>query len=332
MQKKPTTTISVILPTFNGERYLTETLESIASQKLPINQLVCSDNQSTDNTLSIIRAFSERVSFEVICLSQPAKGITNNYLNALSKANGDIVLVTDQDDVWLESKTQQMKDALNRKEVALVSHDSLLVDSDLTSSALTLRGNRDKSKRLSGLVNNGSSIANLELYLRGGIPLLAHTLGFKSELTQYLLDKPEEIDDWWFEEWVGFIALTQGRLFLLEEHLILYRQHDSQTSGGIQHSSSSRLKVTSGKAKYESRMRKLSYCIKLIQHTETNAYRADSLSRYLSFLEARQTGITHSTFSGACKGILTQLYKGNYTRYAKGIRSAALDMFTYLKG
>ena len=98
--------VSVVLPTYNGAAFLEETLQSFDTQLRPIQQLVCSDDQSDDRTNQIIKTFSKTVDFEVIHLSHERNGVTANYLNALKYVTGDLVLVADQDDVWLDNKTQ----------------------------------------------------------------------------------------------------------------------------------------------------------------------------------------------------------------------------------
>ncbi len=323
--------ISVILPTYNGELYLEQTLESIASQTLAIYQLVCSDDQSTDKTVEIIESFANKVNFDVVCLRHNPNGVTSNYINALAAADGDIILITDQDDVWVDKKAEKMSQALSDETVSLVSHDSLLVDDSLNTLNLTLRRDLDSSKKLCKLINCVSIESNLEAYFRGGIPLLAHTLGFRSELVPLLLTKPTDIGEWWFEEWVSFVALTRGKLFLLEQHLILYRQHETQTSGGLIHNKTSNLNITSGENKYESRIRKMDYCVNLIKDNRGDIRRLTAFSKYLNFLQIRQTSIMQDSFINSTQRIISQLIKGEYHRYAQGLRSAVLDLLTNLK-
>jgi len=279
------TNISVILPTYNGARFLKETLESFASQLLPINQLVCSDDSSDDDTVAIINDFANTVSFEVICLNHKRDGVTANYLNALASVKGDLILVADQDDVWLDNKTELVVQAMSDSRISLISHDCLLVDDTLSSLGRTLRGSKDQSKVLSSNLNTASEEKNLEIFLRGKIPLLAHTLAFRSELISTLLNKPENIDDWWFEEWVSCIALTHGRLELLKEHLVLYRQHGNQTSGGFENSPPQPFKIASGIRKYDSRIEKINYCAELIKDDDKRYRRFQSLSEYSCFLK-----------------------------------------------
>jgi glycosyltransferase involved in cell wall biosynthesis len=93
------TTVDVVLATYNGEKYLEEQLESIASQRNVRINLIASDDGSTDSTIQILQQFSPRFhSFKLI--SGPSSGPAANFFFALSKSTASYVAFSDQDDIW----------------------------------------------------------------------------------------------------------------------------------------------------------------------------------------------------------------------------------------
>lgn len=124
--------ISVCIATYNGEKYIREQLDSILSQLGPDDEVVVSDDGSTDSTLDIVKSYqdarinvyhhdSSSVTTKFL-LDKP----THNFENALRHANGDIIFLSDQDDVWMEGKVETMMKELQDADLAI--HDCVVVD------------------------------------------------------------------------------------------------------------------------------------------------------------------------------------------------------------
>ena len=94
--------ISVCIATYNGGKTIHTQLASILSQLGENDEVVISDDHSTDNTLDIIRAFNSPI---VRIVEGPVKGSPiPNFENALQHSKGDIIFLADQDDKWVENK------------------------------------------------------------------------------------------------------------------------------------------------------------------------------------------------------------------------------------
>lgn len=318
------------MPTFNGAQFLQDTLQSIRTQKQPVSELIISDDDSEDETLDIARQFANTAPFEVKLLNHQRQGVTANYLHALKHASGELIFVADQDDVWLPEKTSVVTSAFENDRVQLVSHDCTLVSRSLEPLGRTLRGTPAASKRLSRRINNTNEAQNLRKFLIGGLPLLAHTLCFRKSLVPYLLAKPAEIDEWWFEEWVSCIAATHGRVQFVPDQLVLYRQHDMQTSGGLGNSSEEQGQRPLNKDKYHSRIMKIRYCANLIKNGAHLQDRHTMLTEYVHFLECRQIAIGGTRIK-ALSTFCRTLISGAYHRFANGLRSAGLDLITWVR-
>src|SRR5687767_8613501 len=101
--------VSVALCSYNGAAYIAEQLRSIAEQTLLPEELVICDDGSSDSTVAIIRAFASEAPFKVLLFQNEQKlGVARNFQKALSLCTGDIIAMSDQDDVWMPIKLEKL--------------------------------------------------------------------------------------------------------------------------------------------------------------------------------------------------------------------------------
>jgi len=130
MEKK----ISVALATYKGAPYIAELLESLSQQHLLPFELVVSDDNSPDETLSIVAAFSANAPFKVKIVSNEKQlGIIKNFAVAFDNCEGDLIAYCDQDDVWMPDKLATLYRCFERPDVKLAMHRSEVVNSKLES-------------------------------------------------------------------------------------------------------------------------------------------------------------------------------------------------------
>ena len=121
--------ISVCMATYNGGRYLKEQIDSVLSQLSENDELVISDDHSTDSTNEIIKSYTDnRIKFY---LNELEKGVTHNFENALLHSKGDIIFLADQDDVWLPNKIKELSEFLVQGKYDVVTGNCALTDSNL---------------------------------------------------------------------------------------------------------------------------------------------------------------------------------------------------------
>ena len=94
---------SVALCTYNGERYIREQLQSIFNQSMPVDEVVIGDDGSSDATMAIINGFKERYPIRVL-EGGHKMGAIRNFLRTISECQGDIIFLSDQDDIWVPGK------------------------------------------------------------------------------------------------------------------------------------------------------------------------------------------------------------------------------------
>ncbi len=115
--------------TFNGEKYLREQLESIGRQTRQPFELVVRDDGSTDSTLAMLEEFARHCGFPVR-LSRNERNLhfTGNYLKAASECAGDCVVFCDQDDIWEETKLEEIEASIKLKQADLYLHEGVVID------------------------------------------------------------------------------------------------------------------------------------------------------------------------------------------------------------
>ena len=98
--------ISVCLASYNGAQYIEEQLKSILPQLNPTDEVILSDDHSADNTVQLVQALNDpRIK---LIQNEGERGYTRNFENALNHATGDILFLSDQDDVWHDDKVKIM--------------------------------------------------------------------------------------------------------------------------------------------------------------------------------------------------------------------------------
>lgn len=226
--------ITVLLATFNGERFLADQLESIATQSYGDWQLIAADDGSKDATHSILSEFAVRHSNRVRLLSVPPVGSArDNFLRLLRMGgDSDYVALCDQDDVWEESRLSTLLDACAQIEKespglpCLVFSDMTVVDHDLKEVGQSfMRLLRIKPTRL-----NYRTIL-VENAIPGCCMLLNH------ELVRVMCSREFDssrviMHDWW----ISLLAFTVGRVAFVPESLSRYRQHTANVAGVVDRS------------------------------------------------------------------------------------------------
>lgn len=221
--------ISVALCTHNGSAYIEEQLASILAQTLPPDQIVISDDASTDATLAIVRRVldkADRESLEVhIFENARALGVTANFEQAVLRCTGDLIFLSDQDDVWHTDKLQKMADAFRATPRLLLVHtDALLVNADGQPLGTTLsQGLEVTDAERHGLLTGDAYRHFLKRNLATGA-----TIGLRRTLLKRAAPFP---DDWVHDEWLAMMAASTDALGYIPECLIDYRQHASNQIG-----------------------------------------------------------------------------------------------------
>jgi glycosyltransferase involved in cell wall biosynthesis len=122
---------TVLLCTFNGQRYLQEQLDSIARQSQAPTELIVCDDRSSDSTLVIVEAFALKAAFPVRVIAHKSNlGFVENFLRGLANAKNSAIFLCDQDDIWYPDKIQACCEKLQESKCLLLAHDYELIGPD----------------------------------------------------------------------------------------------------------------------------------------------------------------------------------------------------------
>ncbi|HJZ39241.1 MAG TPA: glycosyltransferase family 2 protein [Bacteroidales bacterium] len=198
--------ISVCIPTYNGEKYIHQQLESILTQLGNDDEVIISDDSSTDGTIAIINSFNDnRIKlFEGCTFKSPVF----NLENALKHAQGDHIFLSDQDDVWLPGKVATMMGYL--KDYNIVVSDCIVVNQEekvINDSFYSIVNSR------TGFFKNFSKNSYLGCCMAFKRNMLAYFLPFPSGIAMH-------------DIWMGLVSEVFGKPVFIPDKLILYRRHD----------------------------------------------------------------------------------------------------------
>ncbi|MCX6325136.1 MAG: glycosyltransferase [Bacteroidia bacterium] len=205
--------ISVCLATYNGEKYIKQQIDSILAQLSVNDELIVSDDSSYDNTVKIITDISDS---RIKIFTNNEKGYTSNFENTLRQARGNIIFLSDQDDIWLDNKVEICIKHL--KTVDLVVSDCQIINCNneiISESFYELRK------------PNKSSLGNL---IKFGF--LGCCLAFRSDILKKALPFPTNRKLCTHDNWLFLVGACLFTHKVLNDKLILYRRHSSNISPG----------------------------------------------------------------------------------------------------
>ena len=218
--------ISVCIATFNGEKYIREQICSIASQISPEDEIIVSDDGSTDNTISVIKEL-DIPNIRIIHHIQD-HGYTANFENAITHSKGDIIFLSDQDDIWLPNKVKICIEQMEKFD--MVISNAKVVDDELrtiNNSFFSLRNTHH------GWLNN---------MIKFGY--LGCCIAFKRKILEKALPFPKSRRMCTHDNWLTLVGLTFYHVKIIDKPLILYRRHNHTTSnGGFNNSTSFLFKI-----------------------------------------------------------------------------------------
>lgn len=121
--------ISVCMAAFQGERYITAQLRSVLDQLSEDDEVIVIDDHSTDGTREKVRALAD----PRVCLVEhhANQGVAKSFEEAISRATGSVIFLSDQDDLWAPVKVSRVLQVFDKNpEVTLVTTDASLIDED----------------------------------------------------------------------------------------------------------------------------------------------------------------------------------------------------------
>ncbi len=214
--------VDILMASYNGEKYISEQIESILNQSYTDWKLYINDDCSTDKTAEIAKKYAEKYPQKIFFTtnSKNSGNAGENFFNMISKSNADIIMTCDQDDIWLKYKVQITVDALkNEKEPALVHTDLTVVDENahILEQSMVKAQHIDTERK----TTNRLIVQNI---------VTGCTMAINRQLADLIkIPKGQPVHDWY----IGVIASIFGKIIFLNSPAILYRQHSKNACGAV---------------------------------------------------------------------------------------------------
>jgi len=217
-------TYSVGMCTYNGAKYVAEQLNSILAQTVLPDEIVISDDGSTDDTVAIMGSILSKSTVPYHIYTDNADhGVVGNFWYVFSKCSGDLIFSCDQDDVWLPNKAETILRIFGENEKAqLVFSDAVLIDKDSNSLQMTLFGTRPKVPGMTSPSFDWLSFLLHTFWVTGA------TMAFRSNLFA-VEEKP--VGYLLHDAFLALKAASLRGVMACEDALTLYRQHDNNVVG-----------------------------------------------------------------------------------------------------
>ncbi len=224
---------SVVIATFNGSRFILEQLDSIIKQTLLPDEIVVSDDGSTDSTVELVQSFFIQhadlpIKYRLIENEADKRGVLGNFQNAVNHSSGEYVFFCDQDDIWFPNKIERLVGVLDSCDEQVVIHNAqVLKETDGSSFQPIdkhLMGNYPFDSN--GLYKiNGSAQVWLAFYCCAiqGMCICAKR--------EYLLSISPFSKGSFHDIWILFCAAADDTLLAIKDDLAYYRIHDNNVSG-----------------------------------------------------------------------------------------------------
>lgn len=273
--------VSVVICTYNGKAFLSQQLDSILGQTYENIEIIIADDRSTDGTPDLIGKYADldpRIRFYI---NETNLGYNRNFETAFSKANGGLIAVCDQDDIWKKNKIEKMIPLLRDPQVMLAYCQSVrFADTP-----------PDIERYTSRTLFEGNDVRKL-MYFN---TIAGHNMIFRKSLLQHAQPFPENV---YYDWWLAITAATYGRIAGTDHVYTFHRSHSSNVTLG---KNDERFQT---RAKADERIHTLSNILKL--NGLNNGQRAfgEQLYKALSTLKEKKFSWTLFTFLSKNAGVL----------------------------
>jgi glycosyltransferase involved in cell wall biosynthesis len=221
-------TVNILLSTYNGDRYLSNFLESLECQQHSNWVLIVRDDNSSDNSKKIIKSFYEKHNKKVIITKDNTGncGSKISFSHLMANAEHDYIMFADQDDYWLPNKIQQMlakirilEESFDKSQPILIHSDLAVVDEKLNEISPSFW----KHENISPYNKNKMSDYLIQNYVAGCTVIINRALlNLASPIPSGAI-----MHDWW----CALVAASFGKIDCINESTILYRQHNNNVVG-----------------------------------------------------------------------------------------------------
>ncbi len=313
--------ISVAMTAYCGGEFIAAQLESIFRQTMVPDEVIIGDDSPDDAVRNAVYSVAVPAGTELIYMRNPVRlGINGNMANILSSCRGEIILMADQDDVWLPDRVEKLVHAMESSGAGGAFCDSCAVDSslnDLGYSLWDMRGFNTAERR------RFQQYGAWKIFLRK-VYASGHNMAFRRELLQYILPMPE-FRVLYFDTWIALCTAAFSGWTAVDGKLTLYRIHGANHSAPGMPGLLSQIR-SSAKAHARGFLSdEVTLCDALLKLPLTSPERRQSVLKRRGHYRCR-ISIGQKWY---LRIFLTayEFMNGNYFRYSNGLKSLLSDIF-----
>lgn len=218
--------ISVALCTYNGEKFLRQQLDSILNQTTKVDEIVVCDDRSTDETQKILAEYENQFPkvFRIHINEKNLRSV-KNFEKAISLCIGDIIFLSDQDDIWEDNKIEVYLNYFNQNpNIDVISSNGFIIDEN--GHKLEKYTVWDVPQFLGQEINYFKIFNTIGNFATGAA--MAMRKSFVSQFIPF-----PTIENFHHDEWIAIVSSEQDKFAFLNEKLFCYRTHSEQQVGGI---------------------------------------------------------------------------------------------------
>jgi glycosyltransferase involved in cell wall biosynthesis len=210
---------SIAMATYNGEKYLSDQLRSLAEQTVLPREMVICDDESNDSTTRIVEQFAARAPFPVRFIRNEKRlGYYENFMKAAGLCTSDYIAFCDQDDVWLSEKLAVAQRYIRDTGCTLFQHGFRLID----AAGNPIQGQPDHWGVVGG-PHWGMTCGMTQVVKRSVLSV--------AQLRAMSIDHCTGTGLMTHDQWTLFIASLVGKVVTARDVLVYYRQHGQNTIG-----------------------------------------------------------------------------------------------------
>lgn len=312
--------------TFNGAKFVSEQLESVARQNHAVDELIVCDDASTDETIRIVQTFAATAPFPVrLEINDRQLSPTQNFSKAISHCRGDLIFLCDQDDRWRPEKVQILAQSFQNDAIGLAFSNAKLVREDGTVGG---------QKFWESIWFNAAERQKIEQ--GDAVPVLLHhaivagaTMAFRAKYRPLILPIPDLPRS--HDIWIALLIACAGRIAAVDEDLIDYRQHSSNQIGAPAAGLIGQIRMARHQIKVNAFQLAADLHIAADERLRSQYSQWPISARSLKLLREKieHTRTRHNLpgWPAKLKIIGGEWRRGNYAKYSYGFKSVLQDLF-----
>ena len=202
-------TISVVMCTYNGVKFVEEQIESIIGQTYPIYELIIQDDHSTDGTWEVLQGYQRKYPFIKVYMNESGKGVNQNFFSAFYRATGDFIAISDQDDIWEPHKLEWQVQTIGDAWLSAGITKPFIEEADITAKAYF-----------------DSRIPNICLERMIYSAMIAgHTMMLKREFLEKLFLLEDWMEYYMYDHFIQIVAGAYEKISYVHKVLVNQRKH-----------------------------------------------------------------------------------------------------------